>query len=203
MKEVKRTIRPRCTRARLPSFTLLEILVVLFILSILALLAVGMANYIYDEAARRQTQATQRVVASIIDEFHETFGKYPADQVDPLGPPGSYDADTSVQILLTYLTGDLDQPKDYEYLTGQASGGAGFDAINARIKSITLEKLLTLSQDAYDGGGAVKDAYGKAMRYEVDGGLGGRPVLISAGEDGEFGDTVAAKKEDNIRSDEH
>lgn len=54
--------------------------------------------------------------------------------------------------------------------------------------------LADLSQEAWDGG-AVKDGFGKAMRYESAGGLGGTPVLISAGPDSEFG------TRDDIRSD--
>ena len=46
------------------------------------------------------------------------------------------------------------------------------------------------------------------MRYEKDGGLGSKPVVISAGADGRFGKEDpghiddATKEEDNIRSDE-
>ncbi len=49
------------------------------------------------------------------------------------------------------------------------------------------------------------DAFNKPMRYYSDRGVGGRPLIISAGPDGEFGDGTTnrerQRREDNIRSD--
>lgn len=70
-----------------------------------------------------------------------------------------------------------------------------------------------LSSEAYVSGinTPLLDAYGAAMRYRRNGGLGGGPVLISAGKDSEFGfgddglpdtpDDEPDLKLDNIRSD--
>ena len=58
--------------------------------------------------------------------------------------------------------------------------------------------LQGLDDDAYNGtaGDPLNDAYDREMRYYEEGGLGGVPVLISSGKDGDFGET-----DDNIRSD--
>jgi hypothetical protein len=61
------------------------------------------------------------------------------------------------------------------------------------------EILNSLPQEALGAGDdAVKDGFDKAMRYDKDGGRGNRPVVISAGANGDFND-----EEDNIRSDDY
>ena len=45
------------------------------------------------------------------------------------------------------------------------------------------------------------DGWGRAMRYDPKGEANGKPVLISAGPDGDFGDTDPKAAEDNLRSD--
>ncbi len=61
-----------------------------------------------------------------------------------------------------------------------------------------------------DGLELTTDAYGNAMIYLKDGGMGGVPAIISAGPDGKFGYEAAYKtdpdlrnkyRKDNIRSD--
>ena len=58
--------------------------------------------------------------------------------------------------------------------------------------------LQGLDDDAYSGtaGDPLNDAYDREMRYRDDEGLGGLPVIISSGKDGDFDET-----DDNIRSD--
>ncbi len=58
------------------------------------------------------------------------------------------------------------------------------------------EKIQQLPEDAWvPGTQNVKDGWGKSMRYRRNEGLGNRPVVISAGPDGEFSNA------DDIRSD--
>ena len=77
------------------------------------------------------------------------------------------------------------------------------------------ERLANLSEQAYppDPGKDFLDQFGRALRYDMDGGKGGEPVLISAGPNGMFGtidekpssgDWVKLQAEwesDNVRSD--
>jgi hypothetical protein len=48
-----------------------------------------------------------------------------------------------------------------------------------------------------------KDAYSNSMRYYKDKGVGGKPLIISAGPDGDYGTATGSEKKrtDNIRSD--
>lgn len=45
------------------------------------------------------------------------------------------------------------------------------------------------------------DAWGRLMRFEQPGGQNSPPVIVSAGPDGDFGDTNPSAAKDNIRSD--
>jgi len=157
-------------------FTLIELLVVIFILGILVTLVVGVAQYVYTKAARKQTQATQAIVMSAIEAYHDICEG--ADEGE------------------TYPSGDIAEM--LECLKGEKA--LANDAQKARIKRDCAEILLKLPVDAYsaENPSEIRDGFGKNMRYEQEGGLAGRPVLISAGPDGNF-DT----EDDNIRSDEY
>ena len=187
------------TRGARAGFTLIELLVVIFILGILVTLVVGVGQYVYTEAARKQTITTQTLLKTAIDAFHDTFEQYPADREDP----NTYIATDSGEILMRYLTGRLESGRDddaYRYLMGEApTGGADFDKLNQRIRAVTQETILKISPGAYSGADdeAIRDADGDDMQYAKEGGLAGRPVIISRGPDEEFGN------EDDIRSDEH
>ena len=185
-------------------FTLIEMLVVIFILSILVTLVVGVGNYVYDEAGRKQTQTTMTILRNTIDAFYEEFERYPRDMLS-----SGYVASDSANILLRYLTGALTPASDpfpqdaHAYLV---SGAGTIPDLANRIRNVTREKVLNLSKDAYAAGdpntNTFNDGFGNPIRYEQAGGLGGRPVLISAGPDEDFGAADPTKAEDNIRSDE-
>ena len=158
------------------AFTLVELLVAMFIIAILITLVVQVARYVYEEAARKETQSAQNLVFLAVDAYHDLTGEYPPDAND--SAPGPADAN---QILLYYLSGQEDTAND---------------EMRARIKKATGDILLKLPPDVMDGQ-VIRDGYGNVMLYLREGGLGLRPVLISAGPDGQFGN------EDDIRSDEH
>jgi len=156
-------------------FTLIEILIVLFIFGVLLTLAVNVARYVYDEAARKETQSTQAIVISAIQAFYDVTDDYPDDGGDP---------QASGKSLLKELNGeDISNRFDSD--------------LEKRIVKATRDILLKLPLDAFKvGDEAIRDSFGRKMRYDKAGGLGGVPALISAGPDGDF-DTA----EDNIRSD--
>ncbi|MGB2824953.1 MAG: prepilin-type N-terminal cleavage/methylation domain-containing protein [Phycisphaerae bacterium] len=54
-------------------------------------------------------------------------------------------------------------------------------------------------------GSLMVDAFGTTMKYYARRGLGGKPLVVSAGPDGDFGDIPVneTKQRDNIRSDTH
>jgi len=165
------------------AFTLVEMLVVIFIIGILVMLVVGVSSYVMNQANHQQTITVQTIVRDAIDAFKEITGHYPPD--DP-------NADYSTDILVDYLSAnpnDPNAPKD--------PNGVPYDTdILRRIESIVMPKLLNLPKEALVNG-VIYDGYDKAMRYYATGGMGGRPVLISDGTDGE------PNTEDDIRSDEN
>ena len=171
---------------RRSAFTLIELLVVIFILGILVTLVVSISGYILDKSNRDQTLANQKVILTAIGAFHDIMGNYPPDTDAALDPPPSATLtleEKTGAVLLYYLKGIKATFPPIES-----------DMVAMRIRDATGKCLLNLPTDAFDGT-IVRDAYGQAMGYSAAGGLGGRPAIISAGPDGQFGTT------DDIRSD--
>ncbi len=166
------------------AFTLIELMVVIFIIGIMVVLVVGVGRYVYDEAARRETESTQAAVMTAIEEYYKIQGYYPDDTPIPADPP---DIPADIREGMQALVGRL-QARDLDE----------DDLVEKPIKEAIQEAcgpiILQLPRDAYTGP-TINDGFGNEMRYEPAGGLGGRPVLISTGPDGNFGN------EDDIRSD--
>ena len=157
------------------AFTLIELLVAIFIIGILVTLVIGVSNYIFEEASRKETQATQAVIMQAIEAFEEVMGVCPPDN-DP-----NY---TPTTCLLPYLTA-------HDAIYGGNTG------LQSRIRKATSKILLKLPAGAMKAGGnQLYDGFGNPMRYEETAGLGGRPVLISDGPDNDLANTA-----DDIRSD--
>ena len=161
------------------AFTMIELLVVMFILAVLVALVASVGGYVMRSANERETAAIQAILMDAIQAWHDK-----ANSTDPTTTAKGYpkeDFDTQkseMQNLMTQLTSSLVYPP--------ASRAA---------RNI----LLKLPKEAWSGGTdePVKDRWGKSMKYKDTGGLGGRPVIISAGPDGNFN-----TDDDNIRSDE-
>ena len=63
--------------------------------------------------------------------------------------------------------------------------------------NVAAKKVLAnLDSETWNQGSTINDAYGNALIYEKTGGLGGCPVVISGGPDGDTN-----TEDDNIRSD--
>ncbi|MGA2264998.1 MAG: type II secretion system protein [Phycisphaerae bacterium] len=176
-----RSIRTNNAAARrsTKAFTLVEVLVVIFILGVLAAIVAGVAGYVMKSAASRETASTEKVLMQAIQAFH--------DANIPQGYPPVTDPNNSGIDLMRYLTG-----KD--------------PSAQAAAAKAATDVLLKLPKDAWtgDSNSAVKDSWGHDMHYDPNGGLGGKPVVISEGPDGKFGGTSAGDPngEDDIRSDE-
>ena len=181
-----RSDRPRVRRPRrIPAFTLVELMVVIFIISILVALVIGVGKYVYDEAARRETESIQAIVMNAVETFHDIAGIYP-----PSGPfPG------------------MEPPLDkggiigliYQFKGGTVPGGvdSSNDKVRERIKEACGPIILELPPDVLRASdNNIYDGFGNPMDYDDDGGLGGKPVLISPGADEDIN-----TEEDNLRSD--
>lgn len=194
------------------AFTLIEMMVVIFILGILVAMVVGISRYVFEESARKETETTQAVLMGIIDAFHEQFEKYPPDQLDPINnaAQGDKPLEPSAAIISDMLQcRDANDITDAQcqFITGAVPQPGHKPRLAQQIKAISMDRLLKLPEEAIGDEASdfvFLDGWGKAMRYSRNGGLGDRPVLISAGPDGQFGWDAGEEPSlsaDNVRSD--
>ena len=167
-------------------FTLVELLLVMFVMSALVALVVGVGSWVIDQGRIKETHGKQDRLLRAIDVYRKITGKVPPDRQDTnndgkIDEQDAYEPAQSIEALLRYV---------------QPTGGASLQ------KTIYEETLPYLSQG---GTGYRMDAFNTQMRYYTSRGLGGKPLIVSAGPDGQFGDgtTREAKEQrkDNVRSD--
>ena len=181
-------------------FTLVELLLVMFILSVLLALVVGVSWYVVEEGRKKETVVRQKNLLAAIDAFRKVTGRVPGEiTTDGI----FFDPDSSVTY--KYNAGEL-MTRLLNVLTTGSYSNANPD-INSALYKATSPFLGQAS------GTMITDAYGNSMLYIKDGGVGGKPVIISAGPDGKFGyggktdgSTTNApvnkqQQKDNIRSD--
>jgi prepilin-type N-terminal cleavage/methylation domain-containing protein len=174
-------------------FTLVELLLVMFILSVLVGLVVGVSWYVIEEGRKKETLGSQKRLMAAIDAYRKATGHVPGTAEGVSYEPDSStdwkrDPDKHIARLLTCLT------------TGKGDGTVAVDVYSPLYKAT----------HPFLDGVSTTDAYGKSMLYLKDGGVGGKPVIVSAGPDGWFGYEAAYKtnptlqkqyQKDNIRSD--
>ena len=159
------------------AFTLIELLIVIGILALLVSLVVGVSAYVRGAGKRSETETIQAIIMTAIEAYRDNAmpRNYPPDTHAPYS--------TSGETLYRFLLGTH---------TAAPADLSGNPAVRA-----ASEKLVELPSGAARAGWSTFfDGYDNPMRYEVAGGVGGRPVLISAGQDGKWNTA-----EDNIRSD--
>jgi len=167
-------------------FTLVELMLVMFILSVLVSLVVGVSWYVIEQSRKTETLDTQRRLMAVVDAYRKVTNKLPYYRTpgdrdyNPNGTSYQKDPDEHMKRLMEVLEG--------KYNTTVAN--------DSTIKAMLGETANSMTSDAY----------GKSMIFLSDKGVGGNPVIISAGPDGVFGyETGLADpqryKEDNIRSD--
>jgi len=183
---------------RSAGFTIVELLVVMFILAVLVAIVTSVGAYVLRIGNERETAATQRLVMDAVQAYYDNSrpNRYPPDLYPDEEDPDSDDAkDKSTSVLLNYLTYDTEEI--------ESNNGPSPDRRGAKAAQ---DVLLNLPQEAWSGArdAPLMDSYDNRMWYDADGGLGGKPVLISAGPDREFGEAEPdlEKAADNIRSDE-
>jgi prepilin-type N-terminal cleavage/methylation domain-containing protein len=172
-------------------FTLVELLLVMFILSVLVGLVVGVSWYVIEEGRKKETLSGQKRLMAAIDAYRKVTGSVPNVVYKP-DLMSSADPNQVMSLLLTCLR------------TGSPTGILD---VNSPLYRATLPFL---GDESHPPITPITDAYGKSMLYLYDGGVGGKPVIVSAGPDGLFGYEKAYKtyptqqkkyQKDNIRSD--
>jgi type II secretory pathway pseudopilin PulG len=175
-----------------------ELTVVIAILAILLTLITSISGYVMRQGRERETADIQAIVLQAVEAYRDNHPNrdIPYDREkasDPAPLPGDRPF-TSANALVNFLTGFWARPDS---------------AIppHAAVKA-AKDILFELPKDAWDGtngllpaGRGILDAWKTPMLYAPDEGLGGTPVLISAGPDREFS-PPASDDADNIRSDD-
>ena len=185
-------------------FTLIEILVVIVIIMVVLGLGASVISVMMDRAMGADTLARQKVILSAIAAYRDVAGEYPPDSDAGL-PADTDDRYVSGHVLYSYLSGlhDANLDGEVDEPDGNRSGAPEVKAAMA-----ILRKLGDIFGKAVQGAKTyqtIEDNFGAGMKYFRSAALGGRPRIVSAGPDGEFGDPdvpeEAEKAEDNIRSD--
>jgi prepilin-type N-terminal cleavage/methylation domain-containing protein len=171
---VQRAGRPR-------GFTLVELLLVMFVMSVLVALVVGVGSYVIEQERKEETIAWQNRYLAALEAYRNVTTFYPptdANLAPTVTPAKDAKYDFSMLLLLSYLQGSR----------------AGDNLMKTKINAATKSYM-------GEGNPQTTDAYGNSMRYYADKGVGGKPLILSAGPDGDFGATITSKRTDNIRSD--
>jgi prepilin-type N-terminal cleavage/methylation domain-containing protein len=152
-------------------FSLVELLIVLVLLGALLALVVHLARG--SDVKRKLTRVQQFQLTIAIQEHFGRLGFYPPSE-------GSAPTPQSIARRSSGLVDALYTDTNVAYMLDDLPKG-------------------TIIGRSGSNPGMVYDAFGNPMDYQVEGGTGGTPVLISGGADGYIGGDHA---KDDIRSDE-
>lgn len=168
-------------------FTLVEMLVVISIIAVLLTIIIGVTNIVLARASTEQTKTNMQIIHQAIDEYRIVKGSYPVEATSSAYPgsdPGPAWLDGSEPVERqrnwdTYCRGK----KLYDDLAGEPQSRVFI----AKLKKGAIKDIFN--------GDVFMDGFSKYIEYRSAGGVGGAPVIISAGVDGRFG------TEKDIRSD--
>ena len=187
-------------------FTIIELIITISIIMLLAGIVIGISAYVMDKSSREETLADQKIVLTAIQQYQDIMmGSTVPTPPDAGGfGPGSLgatEAETTEALLMALV--------EYKKWNGVNHDDLIDNNAFRRAKVIqacraALEKL---PQECWnkDNPYVLNDAWGQPMRYDADGGMGGCPLLESAGEDRLWGtddpNNPDGHEKDNIRSD--
>jgi prepilin-type N-terminal cleavage/methylation domain-containing protein len=212
-------------RPRRGAFTLIEILVVVVILVIVITLIVNVGSYIRTNAAEKKTRSLEAILMTAVQAFYENQHAYPQEgRVAGDNPLFVHDipAGTNTELAALLRSKNLfyrlnNVPAAKAKLAALPADAIGIDSNAARqIDDRVLPDPPGLHYPADLDGSAppknfhyFRDNNGIPFDYRANLGLGGVPVIISAGPDkyhgkGDSGNTdekYLRCEDDNIRSD--
>lgn len=150
------------------AFSLIELLVAITVIAVLLGISIAVGSKILGKSSETTTKANLAMIMNAIETYRDDTGAYPFES----------SSNTS---------------------STTKTGTELYTTLKANTKA--LEKIKGLPDDAFqkNATGAAEafvDGYGTVIRFYPVGGLGGTPVLVSAGKDKDF-----TKTDDNIRSD--
>lgn len=190
--------QPHRIRATGRAFTLIEMMIVIALIGILVALVVGVGGAVQGKAAELETRAVLKAIQGAIETYTDTYGSPPAQAVDwttsdgenlrnetgttPSGHIRGLRANTGV--LVAQLRRDNKARQQLEELSKDLFVTSRFspDPVDDPDAMVELTYIL--------------DPFGTEVDYQANGGVGGTPVLISAGPNRLWGDG------DDVRSDD-
>ena len=165
-------------------FTLVEMIIVVIIIGILVTVVVGVSKMVVARAASEKTRTYMQTITLAINAYREAAGDYPPEETDiPAVPEEWYPGMRPSEKRQRMWSAFCRNKKLYQQLIAVP---------------LAQKRLAALPEDAVSsiyGENVFVDGFETYMDYFRTGGIGGLPVLISAGADRTF-DT-----EDDIRSD--
>jgi len=149
----------------------------LLLIPVSLLLTFIVSRHPYGSSLKDETISNQDRLVAAIDAYCRAMSEAPPDVNDD----ASHVPERNMAFLMKHLFGQ-----------------AATDANKAEEIARATREILGGDPTTY-----ARDAWGNTMIYFRDGGLGCKPVIISAGPDGEFGFARGGKEKrrDNIRSD--
>jgi prepilin-type N-terminal cleavage/methylation domain-containing protein len=181
-------------------FTLIEIMVVILILAVLVALVVGISKTVSIEVARRRTVAIQGQLLAAIRAYTDAHNNTPPSDslsTPPATPPATsgYGSTDPSMWAAQYRIADL-----YLQLAGEPASAKVLSSLPP--EAVYTPTLPFRQSDVNKGKFKLfRDGFDNDMDYRLSG-LGGRPVIISAGPDGHFGVVGGVDYDaDNIQSD--
>ncbi len=205
-------MRPSHNKSLPKAFTLVELLVVVSILVILITLVISVANSVRGKGFDQQVRGDMAVLMAMVNDYHDAMGKYPANAPYPVYDANAWvnpaNSDANRKAMAQYNCGVLlCGTSGWNPNASKPMGGLmAIDSIFGQImdKYATRIEVGNGNLDGIPPGTPVNyrflnDGFGdhKPFNYLMNGGAGGTPVIISAGED-RIWNTA-----DDIRSDEH
>ncbi len=210
------------------AFTLVELMIVVFILLLLVTLAVSAGRYIILETGNRQTIAWEKTIRDAVDAYYLAERVYPVEMTtipaQPTAGSGFWlaaswaDSINGVHWQAYWRSHGLFTQLNAEPASREKLGILSSEVIDMAVSQISWGGGTCPAPGAHGhtpltpvNGGAitnrmvVKDAWGMFLDYRIAGGLGGTPVIISAGPDKIFDNWTGASGQgtdrDNVRSD--
>lgn len=165
------------------AFSLIELLIVVGIIIILASIGVGVGYQVNQAAKAEQTKTRITIIMNAVKDYFDQTGGYPL-QAD----------DDDFRMVVPRLDQNGERT-DYKRFVNKLKELDADDAIQV--------EFIETDYARFD----IADAYGNEIRYDVDGAIGGTPLLVSPGPDGNYrmdgedDDEKAAWGADDLRSD--
>jgi prepilin-type N-terminal cleavage/methylation domain-containing protein len=186
------------------AFTLVELMVVLVALGVLVAMVVGIGRRIAQDQNNKQTSANQKIIIGAVEIYHQIERTYPG-QLHYCVPVsgGGYCHDPAWQTAENYGTKGKSN-EHWRMMTLTLFMSEVSECLDAYTRSDAFQNTGVADFAYVDSAalGTFTDAYGHCMDWDVDGGFGNSPVIVSVGADGFFGHSTPGASPSNIEASE-